>query len=76
MEIFAEFIEIPDLLKMVDIKPIHKPKSIHKKNSRNVKSNFRPISILPNLSKVYYERILCEQMSLFFENILSRYQCG
>ena len=30
---------------------------------------------MPNLSKVY-ERILCEQMSLFFENIFSRYQCG
>ena len=86
IEIFAEFIEnnfssniekaeFPDFLKMADIKLIHKPKRIHKKNSRNEKSNYRPISILPNLSKVY-ERILCEQMSLLFENILSRCQCG
>ena len=79
-EIFAEFIEsnfsynieeseFPDRLKMADIKPIYK------KISRNEKSNYRPVSVLPNLSKVY-ERILFEQISSFFENILSRHQCG
>ena len=54
---------------MADIKPIYK------KISRNEKSNYRPVSVLPNLSKVY-ERILFEQISSFFENILSRHQCG
>ena len=79
-EIFAEFIEsnfsynieeaeFPDMLKMADIKPIYK------KISRNEKGNYRPVSVLPNLSKVY-ERILFEQISSFFENILSKYQCG
>ena len=57
-EIFAEFIEsnfsynieeaeFPDMLKMADIKPIYK------KISRNEKGNYRPVSVLPNLSKVY-----------------------
>ena len=41
--------EFPDLLKMADIKPIYK------KISRNEKGNYRLVSVLPNLSKVYEE---------------------
>ena len=48
---------------------------LHKKDSRMVETNYRPISILPNLSKIY-ERMIHSQMSIFFENFLSKYQCG
>ena len=56
-------------LKKADIAPVHK------KKSELSKVNYRPISILPNISKVY-ERYLYDQMSEFFDNIFSKYQCG
>ena len=59
----------PQELKLADVKPIFK------KDSRNDKENYRPISILPNISKIY-ERCLCEQLSNYFENIFSKFQCG
>ena len=37
--------------------------------------NYRPISILPNIPKVY-ERCLYDQISNFFEDVSSKYQCG
>ena len=48
---------------------------VHKKGPRTSKNNFRPVSILPNISKIY-ERVMFKQMSEFFEPILSKYQCG
>ena len=33
------------------------------------------MSVLPNLSKIF-EKCMFEQMSQFFENIFSKYQCG
>ena len=59
----------PNTLKSAEIKPVHK------KDSRNDKGNYRPVSILPNLSKVY-EKILYKQIAEFFRNILSKYQTG
>ena len=47
----------------------------YKKGNRSDKENYCPVSILPNLSKVF-ERCLCKQISTFFEVILSKYQCG
>ena len=49
--------------------------SAYKKNSRNNKTNYHPITILPNLSKVF-ENILYKQMSEFFNKIFSKYQTG
>ena len=46
-----------------------------KKNDRTNKENYRPISILPNLSKVF-EKCIYKQLSNFFENLFSKYQCG
>ena len=46
-------------LKEVDIVPVHK------KESKFSKENYRPTSILPNISKVY-ERCLYDQISFFF----------
>ena len=59
----------PTKLKMADIMPIFK------KDGKNLKQNYRPISILPNLSKIY-EKCLFNQISPYFENILSKFQCG
>ena len=59
----------PDELKQADIKPIYK------KESRNEKENYRPVSILPNLSKVF-ERCMYDQLQGHFDKVLSKYQCG
>ena len=48
---------------------------VHKKGSRYDKGNYRPVSILSNLSKVF-ERCLHKQISDFFDTILSKYQRG
>ena len=48
---------------------------IFKKGSKNKKENFRPVSILPVLPKIF-ENPMSKQLSTFFENILSRFQCG
>ena len=40
-----------------------------------MKENYRPVSILSNISNVF-ERCIYKQLSVFFENILSKYQCG
>ena len=47
----------PEELKQADIKPIHK------KESRNEKENYRPVSILPNLSKIF-ERCMYDQLKV------------
>ena len=59
----------PSILKLADIIPVYK------KDSRYEKSNYRPISVLPNLSKIF-ENVLYDQISSFFENIFSKYQTG
>ena len=49
-------------LKEVDIQPVHK------KKSKLFKENYRPINILPNISKIY-ERCLYDEMSSCFDDI-------
>ena len=56
-------------MKLADVTPTHK------KGSQSEKGNYRPVSILPNLSKIF-ERCIYKQISEYFENILSKYQCG
>ena len=60
---------MPSELKSADVTPAYK------KKSKNSKDNYRPISILSNISKIY-ERCLYDQIQNFFEKILSKYQCG
>ena len=78
--IFAEFIfqnfnygidfsVFPGNIKNANITPVHK------KDSRNIESNYRHVSILSNISKVY-ERCLFNQISDFCEVKFSNYQCG
>ena len=56
-------------MKFADIKPVFK------KDSQNDKRNYRPVSILSNISKTY-ERLLQKQLETYFESILSQCQCG
>ena len=46
-----------------------------KKDDKTDKTNYRPISILPNLSKIY-ERFMQNQMYPYLNQIFSKYQCG
>ena len=47
---------------------------IHKKNDKTDKENYRQISILPNLIKVY-ERLMYNQIYPYFHEIFSKFQC-
>ena len=55
-------------LKYSDVKPF-------KKDDKTDKENYRPISILPTLSKVY-ERLIYNQMYPYFDKLFSKFQCG
>ena len=59
----------PAALKLANITPAFK------KGSKNSKENYKPISILPNISKIY-ERCMCKQMSDYLGNFFSKFQCG
>ena len=48
---------------------------IYKKDGRTEKSNYTPISVLSNVSKIY-ERCIYEQMYSYFNKIFSKNQCG
>ena len=47
---------------------------LKKKDPRNVE-NYRPVSILRNLLRIY-ERYLYDEMYEYFKHILSKWQCG
>ena len=79
-ELFTDFIHsalneatqsgnFPSCLKWADVTPIFK------KGLRSQVDNYGPVSIFPNVSKLF-ERPLFEQMSLFFDQTFSVYQCG
>ena len=59
----------PNFLKDAIITPVHK------KGAKSSKDNYRPVSILSNLSKIY-EKLLFKQISGYFEPILSKFQCS
>ena len=48
---------------------------VHKKDSKNTKFTYRPVSILSNISKIY-EKCIFSQILNYFEKILSKYQFG
>ena len=60
--------KFPNCLKLANITPVFK------KGARTSKNNYRPVSILPVFSKIY-EGLLSRQLSEFFDNILSKFQC-
>ena len=59
----------PPSMELANVTPVHK------KGYRSEKDNYRPVSILPNLSKVF-ERCIRNQIAQFFDKILSKYQYG
>ena len=59
----------PTALKYTEVKPVFK------KDDKTGKENYKPISILPTLSKVY-ERLIYNQMYLHFHKLFSKFQCG
>ena len=59
----------PSDLKYADVTPIFK-----KKDSTS-KENYRPISILPSISKIF-ERLMFQQITSYVSDILSPYLCG
>ena len=59
----------PDKLKMADISPIFK-----KVDSTSV-TNYRPVSILPTISKIY-ERLIQNQLLEYIDKFLSPFMCG
>ena len=59
----------PEHLKRAQVTPIHK------KNDTLSKTNYRPVSILTTTSKLY-EKVLSEQLSQYFDNILDQYMCA
>ena len=56
-----------------DLKHVQAP--IHKKKDKSDTTNYRPVSILPNISKIY-EKLIYNQFYDYFDNILSPSQCG
>ena len=59
----------PSILKNVTITPVFK------KGDTNSKDNYRPVSILPNISKIF-QRCIFRQLSNFMDQFLPKYQCG
>ena len=59
----------PNSLKQADITPVHK------KNDTNDKNNYRPVSILPSLSKAF-KKCLYDQIYAYTDSILSKAQCS
>ena len=49
--------------------------AVHKQNVKTNEKNYRPISILPSVSKIF-EKIMYKQIESFMKNILSDYLCG
>ena len=60
---------LPEHLKYADEKPVFK------KGSWTYKKNYRPISIILNVSKIY-ERCFNKQLEEYFQALLSKYQYG
>ena len=56
----------PISLKLGNITPVYK------EGPKNSKENYRPVSIWPNISKIY-ERCLFKPTSNYFENIFSKF---
>ena len=59
----------PTGMKYADVTPIRK------KDDKTDKTNYRPIIILANLSKVC-ERLMENQISPYFDSVFSKFHCG
>ena len=59
----------PNKLKLADITPVHK------KLEKTLKANYRNVSILPSVSKVF-EKLMGMQIGAYMEQYLSKFLCG
>ena len=60
--------EFPSALKLANITPVFK------KGERECKNNYRPVSILSNVSKIF-ERIIFNQILNYMDSFFSKFQC-
>ena len=61
--------KFPYNLKLPDVSPIFK------KDDATIAKNYRPVSVLPTVSKIF-ERLMHSQLSTYFERYLSPHMCG
>ena len=61
--------KLPSSLKIANMKVVFN------KGTKSLKETYKPINILPLISTIL-GRIACKQLMKFFDNILSKYQCG
>ena len=61
--------EFPDSLKRADVTPVHK------KGDTSLMNNYRPISVLPTLSKLF-EKLLYQQINSYINKYLNSGLCG
>ena len=61
--------KFPNALKLAEVKPSHK------KDDMTDKGNYRPISILPTVSKIF-ERIMYKAIATYMEKYFSPFLCG
>ena len=61
--------KIPNCLKLANFT------SVFKKGAHTSKNHYRPSSMLPIFSKTS-DKLLQKPLSVFFHNILSKFQCG
>ena len=66
---FAKKSEFPSALKLANVTPVFT------KRERECKNNFRPVSILSNISEIF-ERIIFKQISNYMNSFFSKYRCG
>ena len=59
----------PNKLKLADITPVYK------KKDPSLIENYRPVSVLPSVSKIF-ERIIQKRFSNYVDEFLSPYLCG
>ena len=57
------------ILKRANVAPVFK------KGHRGSKENYRPVSILPVMSKIF-QKLLCKQLAVFADQNLPKFQCG
>ena len=60
---------VPSSIKYADITPAHK------KEEKTIAYNYRPVSILPSISKIF-ERNMYDQIYCYIDKYLSPYICG
>ena len=68
-DIFNEFTK---MVKLLDIRKRGEVTSVYKKDDMNDKQNYRPVSTLSNLSKVF-EKLIYPQINTYMSDKLSKY---